>query len=47
MNSQPTLQTKPVVTMFLKPAFQMTAQASGLKVAVTLQVPVARPEVRN
>lgn len=45
MNPQPI--TKPVVTMFLKPSFMVTALPSGLKVAVTLQAPAARPEVRN
>ena len=36
-----------VVTMFLKPAFLITAQSNGLQVSVTLQQPIARPTVRN
>lgn len=47
MNPQATLSTQPVVTMFLKPSFMMTAQGNGLQVAVTLQLPVARPDARN
>jgi hypothetical protein len=47
MNTQTNPQTQPVVTMFLKPAFMMTAQSNGLQVAVTLQPTLARPEIRN
>lgn len=32
----------PVVTMFLKPSFSVTAQSSGMLVAVTAQAPVVR-----
>ena len=44
---QPSAPTQPVVTMFLKPSFMVTAQSSGLLVSVTLQTPVAPPEARN
>ncbi|GEM_PF-2752565 len=37
-----TPQSTPVVTVFLKPSFSVTAQSSGLLVAVTAQVPVVR-----
>ena len=47
MNSQTAVQTQPVITMFLKPTFMMTAQGNGLQVAVTLQLPIARPDTRN
>jgi hypothetical protein len=47
MNSQATVPTQPVVTMFLKPSFMMTAQGNGLQVAVTLQPALARPDTRN
>ncbi len=47
MNSQSSTVSQPVVTMFLKPSFLMTAQGSGLQVSVTLQQPVERPNVRN
>ena len=47
MNPQIRLKPRPVITMFLKPSFSVTAQSSGLKVAVTLQLPVARPDTRN
>lgn len=39
--------TAPAVTMFLKPSFLMTAQGSGLQVAVTVKLPAERPAVRN
>ena len=38
MNPQ-THPVVPVVTLFLKPSFNMTAQGSGLQVAVTAQQP--------
>ena len=44
MNPQTNSQPQPIVTMFLKPAFMVTAQSNGLQVAVTLQ---PRPEPRN
>ena len=47
MNPQTTIKTQPVVTMFLKPSFMMTAQGNGLQVSVTLQMPIARPDARN
>ena len=47
MNPQTSSPTQPVVTMFLKPSFLMTAQGSGLQVSVTLQQPSERPFVRN
>ncbi len=48
MNSQVAPITQPVVTtMFLKPAFSVTAQSSGMLVAVTLQLPVVRTDSRN
>jgi len=46
MISQPNLPAAPVITMFLKPSFMMTAQGNGLQVAVTVQAPL-RPEPRN
>lgn len=46
MIPQTSTQTQPV-TMFLKPSFMMTAQGNGLQVAVTLQLPIARPDARN
>ncbi len=38
MNPQ-TTPASPVVTLFLKPSFNMTAQGSGLQVAVSVQQP--------
>ena len=35
----PPAVSQPVVTMFLKPSFVMTAQSSGLQVSVTVQGP--------
>ena len=43
----PSAPTQPVITMFLKPSFMVTAQSSGLLVSVTLQLPIAKPEARN
>lgn len=45
MNPQTSSSTPPVVTMFLKPSFLMTAQGTGLHVSVTLQQ-LPRP-IRN
>ena len=48
MNPQvSTPKQQPVVTMFLKPSFLITAQSSGLQVSVTLQQTVRPVELRK
>ena len=47
MNPQTQSNSQPVVTMFLKPSFLVTAQSGGLMVAVSIQRPVPNQAVRN